>query len=118
MFTDLIVWQEAHALVLFIYSITKHFPKEEIYGLTSQMRRAAVSISSNIAEGFNRQSKADKVHFYSMALSSLSEVQSQGMIARDVTYMAGEDFSVLFEKSIRVSKLLNGLMRSIKYPNT
>ena len=117
-FTDLIAWREGHALVLMVYRMTKAFPKEEIFGLTSQVRRASVSITSNIAEGFTRQTKADKVHFYTMALASLSEVQNQSLVARDIEYLGKKEFDELAERSIRVSKLLNGLIRSIKSPAT
>jgi len=69
-FTDLNAWREAHKLALIVYKITKDFPKEEMFGLTSQMRRAVVSITSNIAEGFSRQSYSEKVQFYSIAQGS------------------------------------------------
>jgi len=85
-FTDLKAWQEAHKLVLMIYKISKSFPKEEIFGLTSQIRRAAISITSNIAEGFSRKSYLEKIQFYFTSLGSLSEVQSQLLIAKDVNY--------------------------------
>lgn len=73
-FTDLTVWKEAHELVLLIYSLTKDFPKEELFGLVTQIRRAVVSITSNIAEGFSRNSYKEKAQFYAMALGSLTEV--------------------------------------------
>jgi len=76
-FKDLETWKQAHKLVLVIYKLTKTFPKEEKYSLTDQIRRAVVSISSNIAEGFARDSKKDKIRFYSIALGSLIEVQNQ-----------------------------------------
>lgn len=117
-FSDLIAWREAHAFVLLVYRTTKKFPKDEMFGLTSQMRRAAVSITSNIAEGFVRQSKADKLHFYSMALSSLSEVLSQNFIAKDVEYFLKDDFTAVVDQGDRVGKFLNGLMRGIKTPAT
>jgi len=113
-FTDLIAWQEAHKLVLKIYEITKGFPKEEIFGLVMQLRRASVSITSNIAEGFSRQSYKDKVHFYSMALGSLTEVQNQILISKDIKYLEGEDFKHLADQTVVVSKLLNGLIKSSK----
>jgi len=86
-FTDLVTWQEGHKLVLDIYKSTKSFPKEEMFGLTNQIRRAVVSITSNIAEGFNRKSIKDKTHFYVMAHGSVAEVQNQLLIARDVQYL-------------------------------
>jgi four helix bundle protein len=91
-FTDLNAWKEAHKLVLMIYKVTKEFPKEEIFGLVSQMRRAVISISSNIAEGFSRYTSRDKHHFYSMALGSLTELQNQLLVTRDVKYCKKDDF--------------------------
>ncbi len=113
-FTDLDAWKEAHKLVLMIYESTKKFPKEELFGLTNQLRRAVISISSNIAEGFSRKTSKDKMHFYSMSLGSLTEVQNQLLVARDVLYLLKEDFNKIAQQTIRVSKLINGL---IKYCN-
>ncbi len=113
-FTDLIAWQEGHKLVLQVYAETKNFPKEEVFGLVNQLRRAVVSITSNIAEGFNRRTEKDKLHFYTMAIGSVGEVQNQLLIARDVKYITGEKFSKHAEQSILVHKLLTGLIRSIK----
>lgn len=113
-FTDLNVWIEGHSLVLDIYRLTRDFPIEEKFGLTIQLRRCVVSITSNIAEGFSRQSNKEKIQFYSMAGGSLSELQNQLLIARDINYLNKNDFEVLAQKTILVSKLLNGLIRSIK----
>lgn len=110
-FKDLIAWQYAHALVLGIYKLTKLFPKEEQFGLINQVRRAAVSITSNIAEGFSRSSYKEKAQFYSMSLGSLTEVQSQLMIAKDLGYVTNEDFISIETQTITVSKLLNGLIK-------
>lgn len=112
-FTDLKVWQEAHKLSLMIYKMTKDFPKEEIFALTSQLRRAAISVVSNIAEGFSRRTVADKRQFYFMSLGSLTEVQSQLLIARDLGYVPRQDFSEFASQTILVSKLLNGLIKSL-----
>lgn len=111
-FTDLNAWKEAHKFVLMIYKLTKLFPKEEMFGLTSQIRRAAVSIVSNIAEGFSRRSYADKGQFYAIALGSLTEVQSQILVARDLDYLSKEDFNKVANQTVIVSKLLNGLIKS------
>jgi len=92
-FTDLNTWKEAHKLVLQIYILTKKFPKEEAYSLTDQIRRCTVSISSNIAEGFSRQSKKEKLQFYYTSKGSLTELQNQILIARDVGYINKEEFS-------------------------
>lgn len=113
-FTDLNVWKESHKLVLIIYRITKLFPKEEQFGLTSQLRRACVSITSNIAEGFSRNSYKVKVQFYSMALGSLTEIQNQLFVARDLEYISKEEFGNLDGQTILISKLLNGLIKKSK----
>ena len=113
-FTDLNAWKEAHKLVLMIYKITKEFPKEEIFGLVSQMRKAVVSITSNIAEGFSRQSKKEKIQFYSIAKGSLTEIQNQLLIAKDIGYISKKDFQLIAEQSIEVNKLLNGLIRYLR----
>ncbi len=112
-FTDLNAWKEAHKLVLMIYKMTKSFPKEEIFALTSQIRRAAVSIVSNIAEGFSRRSQPDKRQFYAIALGSLTETQSQLLISRDLSYLPNDDFNLIANQSVVVSKLINGLIKSV-----
>lgn len=114
LFTDLKAWQEAHKLVLMIYLETKNFPREEIFGLVSQMRRCAVSITSNIAEGFSRQSYKEKIQFYSMAQGSLTELQNQLIIARDVGFMIKEKFQEIDEQSISVHKIISGLIKKSK----
>ena len=86
-FYDIFVWQEAHKLVVEIYKATKQYPKDETYGLVSQMRRSAVSVTSNIAEGFSRKSIKEKAQFYDYAKASISELQSQLFVSRDVGYL-------------------------------
>lgn len=113
-FTDLNAWKQAHQLVLLVYKITKLFPKEEQYALVDQIRRAAISIVSNIAEGFSRESYKEKVQFYSMARGSLTEVQSQLIVAKDLGYISSEEYQKLFELSIVVHKLLSALIKSSK----
>jgi len=113
-FTDLDAWKEGHKLVLMIYSITKDFPKEEMFGLVSQIRRCAVSITSNIAEGFSRWSYKEKSQFYSIALGSVTELQSQLLIARDVGCVANEKFNEIADQAIKVHKIINGLIKSSK----
>ncbi len=110
-FMDLDTWKEAHRLVIMIYECAKTFPKEELFGLTGQLRRAAVSITSNIAEGFSRQSLKEKIQFYFMAKGSNTELQNQLLIARDVSYLNKETFDKAFEQSVRVNKLINGLIK-------
>lgn len=111
-FTDLNTWQEGHKLVLMIYQLTKSFPKEELFGLVNQLRRAAVSITSNIAEGFSRQSYKEKIQFYCMSLGSLTEVQNQLLIAKDIKYIPEVEFKRVAPQAIMVHKLLNGLIKS------
>lgn len=113
-FTDLDAWKEGHALVLRIYEITKQFPKEEMFGLISQTRRCAVSITSNIAEGFSRQFYREKVQFYSMALGSITELQNQLLIARDVGYISNNQFQEIAQQSVKVHKIMNGLIKRSK----
>lgn len=113
-FTDLYAWQAGHVVVLHIYKMTKNFLKEEQFGLTNQIRRAAVSITSNIAEGFSRTSFKEKTQFYSIALGSLTEVQNQLIIAKDVNYTPSDGFSGLLSEIIQTSKLLNGLIKHSK----
>lgn len=113
-FTDLIVWQEGHRLVLMIYEETKKFPGKEIYSLIDQMRRAAVSITSNIAEGFSRKSAKEKYYFYNMAQGSLTELQNQLLISRDVSYLSKESFQKIAQQSVTVNKLLNGLSKATR----
>ena len=115
-FTQLLVWQQGHQLVLEIYQITKKFPRDEVFGLTSQMRGAVVSVTSNIAEGFGRRSKPDKKHFYVMAAGSLSELMNQMIIAKDLAYLKPEVYAAYSDRAVSVSKLLNRLIVSLESP--
>ena len=111
-FTDLEAWKINHALVILIYKITKSFPKDELFGLVSQMRRAAVSITSNIAEGFGRGSKVDKVRFYQISRGSLYELESQILILRDVNYISDKLCQELLDRITECTKIIHGLIRS------
>lgn len=113
-FTDLKVWQESHRLALLVYAETKIFPKEEIFGLTGQMRRAAISISSNIAEGFGRKNYKEKVQFYCLSLGSLYELRSQILLGKDVNYLSTQSFGKLEEQTINTQKLLNAFISKSK----
>lgn len=113
-FTDLIVWQEGHRLVLLIYKVTNNFPKEETYSLTDQLRRAVVSITSNIAEGFGRQTYKEKAQFYYLAKGSLTEVKNQIIIARDLEYISSSTYIGLANQIGIVQKLLQGFIKSTK----
>lgn len=110
-FTDLRAWQEGHKLVLMVYKTTEKFPQKEMFGLTNQTRRSAVSITSNIAEGFGRGTNKEKVYFYSMAQGSLFELQNQLLIGRDVGYLKNYEFQTLAQQTVLVNKLINGLKR-------
>ena len=109
-FEDLILWQKAHSLVLNIYTLTHAFPKPEVFGLTSQMRRAAISVPANIAEGFKKRGKADKVRFLNIAQGSLEEVRYYLILAKDLGY---GDPSFCLSLLEEVSKLLEGYSSSI-----
>ena len=113
-FTDLLVWQEGHKLVIFIYEITKSFPKEETYSLTDQMRRSATSFTSNVAEGFGRSTYKDKTSFYYRAQGSLIELKNQILIARDVRYLSEEQFENLMNQANQSHRLLQGLIQKSK----
>ncbi len=109
-FQQLNVWQEAHELVLMVYEVTKQFPRDEQYGLVSQMRRAAVSIPANIAEGFKRQGTRDKIRFYNISEGSLEELKYFFILSKDLDYVDSADH--LIEQSETVGRLLNGLIKS------
>jgi len=107
---DLDVWKKSIELVTEIYQVTKNFPKEELYGLTSQMRRAAISIPSNIAEGSARQGNKELVQFLYIALGSVVELDTQLIIARNLSYISEEKFIQLIVKLEEIAKMLNGLI--------
>lgn len=114
-FTDLKVWQEGHKLVVIIYKITKSFPKEETYSLIDQMRRAVISITSNVAEGFGRKSYKEKLQFYYHAQGSLIELKNQLLVARDVGYFKNrEDFKSAAKQINKTHQLLQGFIRKTK----
>lgn len=110
-FEDLIVWQKAHQFVLSAYKLSRHFPTEERYGLTSQLRRAAVSIPANIAEGFKKTGKTDKLRFYNIAQGSLEECRYYLRLAADLEY--GEN-PQLKAALVEVSRMLDAYMASLR----
>ena len=114
-FQDLIVWQKGHQFVLDIYKLTAQFPKTEIYGLTSQLRRAAISIPANIAEGFKKKTKPDKARFMNIAQGSLEECRYYLILARDLSY---GDISTHMNQLEEVSKLLNAYIRALLTPDS
>jgi len=113
-FRDLIVWQKSHQLVLNIYRITSKFPKEETYSLTSQIRRASVSVPANIAEGFIKKTLANKLNFISHSEGSLEEVRYYLILAKDLEYITLEEYINIETMCEEVSKLINGYSKSIK----
>jgi four helix bundle protein len=114
-YSELIAWQKAMDLVEKIYSSTKRFPKEELYGLTSQVRRAAVSVPSNIAEGQGRKSTNEFLHHLSISYGSLREVETQILIAGRLHYLGQEEIKRLLELSAEVGRLINGLSHSLRH---
>ena len=111
-FQDLEVWQKAHELVLDVYRMTKGFPSDERYGLISQMRRAAVSVPANIAEGFKRRGQREKIRFYNIGESSLEEVKYYFILSRDLGY--APDIQQRMAKAESVSRMLYRLIESVK----
>jgi len=111
-YKDLIAWQKAMDLVEEIYKITKSFPKEELYGLTSQIRRAAVSIPSNIAEGHCRNGRREFVHHFPIALGSLGEMETQVTLAQRLGYLA--DSSAILEMASETGRIMVGLMHCLE----
>jgi four helix bundle protein len=112
-FQDLIVWQKAHAFVLQVYAASRCFPKAELYGLSSQFRRAAVSVPANIAEGFRKQSKQDKARFLNISEGSLEECRYYLILAHDLGYL---DKRPLWELTEEVGRLLNAYRSALLTP--
>lgn len=113
-FRDLKAWQEGHKLVILVYDITRMFPKEEMFVLVSQMRRCVVSVTSNIAEGFGRQSAKEKIQFYSISQGSITELQNQLLIAKDIGYIDPQKFEPIAYQTVLVHKIIGGLIKKIK----
>ena len=112
LFENMIAWRESRKLVKSIYEITSQYPKEELYSLTNQIRRAAVSIASNLAEGSGRSSPKDKSYFYQIAYSSLMEILNQIYTSFDLQYIDEKTFSDLRDKICAISYLINALRKS------
>jgi four helix bundle protein len=113
-YRDLIAWQKALDLVEAVYRVSRMFPKEETYGLCSQIRRAAVSVPSNIAEGEGRGSPKELVQFLRFAHGSLREVETQALIAERLSYIGRDETAALLDLAAEVGRLATGLIRSIK----
>ena len=116
-YRELVVWQKAVALVIEVYSITTEFPRDEIYGLTSQMRRSAVSVPSNIAEGQGRATKGEFIQFLCHARGSLFELETQIVIAHALGYVRPEDEERVTVQVTEVARILNGLLTSLGVSN-
>jgi four helix bundle protein len=113
-YRQLIAWQKSMELVKGVYHATKEFPKEEIYSLTNQLRRAAVSVPSNIAEGQGRDSTKEFLHHLSIAYGSLMELETQILIAAGLDYLMEAEKNLFLEKTAELGRLINGLTRSLK----
>lgn len=113
-FKKLKVWEKAHALTLRIYQATRAFPKEELYGLTSQMRRAASSIPTNIAEGYGRGRDTEFARFMEIASGSSCELEYQLMLAHDLKYLGPDEFGTLSNELAEVKRMLNVFVKKLK----
>ena len=113
-YKELKVWEKAYKLCLDIYTVTKRFPKEEIYGLTSQIRRSAVSIPSNIAEEYGRKTTSEYGRFLYIAYGSVCELETQTMVSGDLDYMKKEKFQELREELGDVERMLKAMIKSLE----
>ena len=116
-YRDLLVWQRAMELVLLVYRVSSEFPRQEIYGLTSQIRRASISVPSNIAEGYGRATRKEYLQFLSIAQGSLKELETQAILAERLNYATTAQVEKLLAEAERVGKMLGGLIRSLKTEN-
>jgi four helix bundle protein len=113
-YTELKVWQKAYQLCLEIYKVTKDFPREERYGLTAQIRRAAVSIPSNIAEGYGRRTLGEYIRSLYIAYGSICELETQVLLSNDLTYIKEENFDKLQRNIKEIERMLKALIRSLE----
>lgn len=116
-FENLIVWQKSQDLAVLVYKVSKHFPQDERFALTDQIRRAASSVSANIAEGFGRRSQKDKLHFYTMSYGSLLETKNFIYLAERLSYIDQDSLDTVLIATTDCQKLLNALMRSLSVSN-
>ena len=112
-FENVLAWQKAHSFVLLTYRVTRHFPEDEKFGLTSQFRRAAVSIEANIAEGYKKLSKADKLRFFNISQGRLEECRDYHILSRDLGYLHTDEFEQLHQSIEETSKFLNSYCKAI-----
>ena len=117
-YKELIVWQKAHSFVLTVYSLSEKFPKSELYGLTSQFRRAAVSIAANIAEGYVKKSQSDKIRFFNISQGSLEECSYYIVLSKDLKYITEEQADILDQLSNDINKLLQSYINRIQSSNS
>jgi len=113
-FRNLLVWQKSMVLVTKIYTETNNFPKEEVFGLTSQIRRSTISIPSNIAEGLGRESSKEFLRFLNISIGSLFELQTQLEIAKNITYLEEKTFNILYEDTRELERMLVSFTNKIK----
>jgi four helix bundle protein len=114
-FQQLLVWQKAHQFVLLVYKTTELYPQKEMFGLTSQFRRAAISIAANIAEGYKKKDYKNKIHFFNIAQGSLEECKYHIILSKDLNYPSDSELEILSEE---ISKLLAGYIKSINANNS
>lgn len=112
-FEDLLVWQKGHQFVLMVYSVTKNFPKEEMFGLTSQFRRAAISVTANIAEGYKKIGHNDKLRFYNISQGSIEECRNYIILSKDLGYIIDETKKMLLKMLQETSCLLNAYCKRL-----
>ena len=111
---DLLVWQKAVKLSIAVYKLTEKFPARETYGLSSQLRRAAVSVPSNIAEGRRRSTAADFAHFLHMAYGSLAEIETQLLIGKELSFMSQKEYEEVRVAIVEISKMLHGMIKKLR----
>lgn len=112
-YKDLVVWQKSFELVKSVYKLTENFPKEEIYGITSQIRRSSVSIPSNIAEGYSRKSRQEYTQFVRIAFGSGAELETQILLSRDLGFADKKEIDKVYNQLVEIMKMLNKLISSL-----
>jgi four helix bundle protein len=116
-FRTLKVWEKSHQLALAVYKVTKNFPKDELYGLTAQIRRASMSIPTNIAEGCGRHTDADFARFLQIAMGSASETEYQLILARDLEFLGSQEYEKLQSEVEEVKRMLASLIKTLRNPS-
>jgi four helix bundle protein len=113
-FKDLLIWQRSHQLALQIYRMTEGFPREELYGLTAQIRRSCSSVPTNIAEGCGREGGAELARFFQIAMGSASELEYQLLLARDLGFLPVADYDILVGELIEIKRMLNAFIQKLR----